>query len=347
MIVLIGGTAYAGEMKKSVFTASTTCCRPRACADALLGQRRPDGDTALFFGLSGTGKTTLSADPSRTLIGDDEHGWGHGVFNFEGGCYAKTIRLSPRPSRRSSPPPGASARCSRTSSSTTTAPDFDDGARPRTPAAPIRSTSSRTPGHRPGRPAEERHHADRRCLRRAAADRQADAGAGDVPLPLGLHGQGRRHREGRHRAGGDVLDLLRRAVHAAPSLGIRQPAARADRRARRRLLAGQHRLDRRRLRRRLAHADQGNARAAVRRARRLAEAVEFRTDANFGFEVPDSVPGVDSKILDPRSTWSDGAAYDRQAKKLVSMFVDNFGKFESHVDASVLGAAPQVREAAE
>jgi phosphoenolpyruvate carboxykinase (ATP) len=75
--------------------------------------------------------------------------------------------------------------------------------------------------------------------------------------------------------------------------------------------------------------------------------VEFRTDANFGFAVPVSVPGVDSSILDPRSTWADQAAYDRQASKLVGMFIDNFGKFESHVDASVRGAAPHSREAAE
>ena len=107
-LILIGNTAYAGENKKSVFTLLNYLLpekgiMPMHCS-ANHAIDDPD-DAAVFFGLSGTGKTTLSADPSRILIGDDEHGWSDtGIFNFEGGCYAKTINLTPRQSRKSTPP---------------------------------------------------------------------------------------------------------------------------------------------------------------------------------------------------------------------------------------------------
>ncbi len=114
-----------------------------------------------------------------------------------------------------------------------------------------------------------------------------------------------------------------------------------DRRARCFLLAGQHRLDRRRLRHGQAHADQGDARAAFRRARRLARQRRHSAPTP-GSALPCRwrCPGVDPAILDPRSTWADKAAYDRQAKKLVGMFIDNFAKFEDHVDARGAGCRP-------
>ena len=158
----------------------------------------PDGDAAVFFGLSGTGKTTLSADPTRTLIGDDEHGWGpDGIFNFEGGCYAKTIRLS----AEAEPEIFATTQRFGTVLENVVlddgrVPDFDDGSLTENTrcAYPLDFIPNASTTGRAGHPKND-HHADRRRLRRDAADRQADAGAGDVPLPLRLHRQGRRHRK--------------------------------------------------------------------------------------------------------------------------------------------------------
>ena len=247
-LVLIGGTSYAGEIKKSVFTILNYLLPardvlPMHCS-ANIG---PKGDSAIFFGLSGTGKTTLSADGSRTLIGDDEHGWSNnGVFNFEGGCYAKVIRLSPE----AEPEIYATThRFGTVLENVVTDPDtrlldLDDAALTENTRAcyPLDFIPNISEAGRGGHP---------ETVVMLTADAFGVlppisllvARAGDVPLPLGLHRARRRHREGPGQgAAGDLLDLLRRAVHAAPSRRLRQDAGRADRQARRQVLAGQHRL---------------------------------------------------------------------------------------------------------
>ena len=276
-MILIGGSFYAGEMKKSVFTTlnyylPAESVMPMHCS-ANVGK---DGDVALFFGLSGTGKTTLSADPNRTLIGDDEHGWGpQRRVQLRGRLLrqdASSCRA--RPSPRSTTRRCASARCWKTSCSIRrrASCDFDD--------------ESKTENTRSAYPLEFIPNASR--TGRAGMPKNlvmltADAYGVMPPIAKLTPAQAMYHflsgytakvagtEKGLVGVAAGILHLLRRAVPAAPSDGLRQPAARTDRRARRRLLAGQHRLDRGHLRRRPPHADQGDAHAADRGARRLAE----------------------------------------------------------------------------
>ena len=351
MIVLIGGTSYAGEMKKSVFTALNyllpeTGVMPMHCS-ANVG---PAGDAAVFFGLSGTGKTTLSADPARTLIGDDEHGWGeHGIFNFEGGCYAKTIRLSAEAE------PEIFATTQRFGTvlenvvlDENRVPDFDDGSLTENTrcAYPLHfipnASDTGLSGHPKNiimltadafgvlppiaklTPAQAMYHflsgytakvaGTEKGVTEPEATFSTCFGAPFMPRHPSEYGNLLRDLIARH--GVDCWLVNTGWTGGAYGIGRRMPI-----KATRALLTAA--LD-----------------GSLNRA-------EFRTDPNFGFAVPVAVPGIDTSILDPRSTWPDKAAYDAQAKRLVGMFIQNFGKFEDHVDATVRSAAPSVREAAE
>jgi len=351
MIVLIGGTSYAGEMKKSVFTALNYLLpakgvMPMHCS----ANEGPKGDAAVFFGLSGTGKTTLSADPARTLVGDDEHGWGpDGIFNFEGGCYAKTIRLS----AEAEPEIFATTRRFGTVLENVILdengiPDFDDGrltenTRCAYPLDFIPNASATGRASHPKNiimltadafgvmppiakltPAQAMYHflsgytakvaGTEKGVNEPEATFSTCFGAPFMPRHPSEYGNLLRELIARHNV--DCWLVNTGWTGGAHGTGKRMPI-----KATRALLSA---------------ALDGSL-----------NNVEFRTDPNFGFAVPVAVPGVETSILDPRSTWADKEAYDRQALKLVGMFIDNFAKFESHVDASVLGAAPRVAAAAE
>jgi len=351
MLVLIGGTAYAGEMKKSVFTALNYLLpakgvMPMHCSANAGAQ----GDTAVFFGLSGTGKTTLSADPTRTLIGDDEHGWGpHGVFNFEGGCYAKTIRLS----AEAEPEIFATTRRFGTVLENVVLegsrePDFDDGSLTENTrcAYPLDFIPNASTSGQAGHP-------------KNIIMLTADAFGVMPPIAKLTPAQamytflsGYTAKVAGTERGVTEPEATFSTCFGAPFMP-RHPSEYGD--LLRRLIA-EHGVDCWLVNTGWTGGAFGTGkRMPIKATRALLTAAldgslknaEFRTDPHFGFAVPLSVPGVDAKILDPRSTWADGVAYDRQAKRLVSMFIDNFAKFEDHVDASVLGAAPRAQEAAE
>jgi phosphoenolpyruvate carboxykinase (ATP) len=350
-IVLIGGTSYAGEMKKSVFTVLNYLLpakgvMPMHCS-ANMGA---DGDTAVFFGLSGTGKTTLSADPNRTLIGDDEHGWGKsGVFNFEGGCYAKTIKLS------SESEPEIFSTTQRFGTvlenvvlDQNRTPDFNDASltentRAAYPMHFIPNASENGLGNHPKTiimltadafgvmppiarltPDQAMYHflsgytakvaGTEKGVTEPEATFSTCFGAPFMPRHPAEYGNLLKRLIAEH---GVTCWLVNTGwTGGAYGTGSRMPI-----KATRALLTA---------------ALSGTLNQAV-----------FRRDANFGFEVPVSVDGVSTRILDPRSTWIDGGAYDAQARKLVDMFVANFTKFETHVDGGVRDAAPGIRLAAE
>jgi phosphoenolpyruvate carboxykinase (ATP) len=349
--VLIGGTSYAGEIKKSIFTAMNYLLPARGVmpmhCSANVGR---DGDVALFFGLSGTGKTTISSDVERRLIGDDEHGWSDaGVFNIEGGCYAKTIRLSPE----AEPQIYATTRRFGTVlenvvvEPVTRALDLDSDAltentRGAYPLAFIDNhVASGVAGH-PDHivmltadafgclPPIARLTADgamyhflsgytakvagtERGVTEPRATFSTCFGAPFLPLPPHVYATLLGERIAQRRAtGSEVRVWLVNTGWSGGPYGVG-----------RRISIGHTRA--------MIHAALGGA----------LDAVDSVTDPVFNLAVPAHVPGVPAEVLTPRATWPNPADYDAQARRLAGMFVANFAAFESGVSAAVKAAGPR------
>jgi phosphoenolpyruvate carboxykinase (ATP) len=348
-IVLIAGTAYAGEMKKSVFGLLNFILPPQGImpmhCSANIG---PKGDTAVFFGLSGTGKTTLSADPNRTLIGDDEHGWSDtAVFNFEGGCYAKMIRLSPEAE------PEIYATTKRFGTvlenvvidPVTRELDLNDSSlaensRGAYPIDFIPNSSADNMGPPP----------------RNVVMLTADAFGVLPPIARLTPDQAMYH----------FLSGYTAKV-AGTEIGVTEPEATFSTCFGAPFMPRHPSVYGNLLKKRIAEGKVDcwlvntgwtggkygvGKRMPIKATRALLNAAldgslntaRFRKDPNFGFDVPVEVPGVDSKILDPRSTWSDPDAYDRVAAKLVDLFVENFAQFADQVDEGVRDAGPKAQQ---
>jgi phosphoenolpyruvate carboxykinase (ATP) len=344
-LVLIANTEYAGEIKKSIFSAMNyelpgAGVMPMHCS----ANHGPDGDVALFFGLSGTGKTTLSSDPSRTLIGDDEHGWSaDGIFNFEGGCYAKVIDLS----EQAEPEIHATTRRFGTILENIgmdrSSREIDLRDRTRTEntraAYPIEFIPNASESGQAGHPA-------------AAVFLTADAFGVLPPISHLDTAQAKYHFLSGYTAkvagterGVTEPQATFSTCFGAPFMPL-HPNLYAE-------MLGE-RLERHGTRVWLVNTgwtggpygrgsriSLGYTRAMVNAALlgRLDD-VPMRDDPLFGFRVPKACPGVPAEILDPRSTWADDAAYDDQARRLAAMFRDNFRHFEDEVSPEVRQAGP-------
>jgi len=351
-IVLICGSSYAGEIKKSVFTTLNFYLPaqnvvPMHCSANV----SKEGESALFFGLSGTGKTTLSADPHRILIGDDETGWGpNGIFNFEGGCYAKTIKLS----KEAEPMIwDATNRFGAVLENVvydqyTRVPDYDDGSKTENTrsAYPLDFIPNASRSGRAGHP-------------KNIIFLTADAYGVMPPVAKLTPEQAMYHFLSGYTA--KVAGTEKGLVGVEPEFSTcfgapflpRHPSVYAD------LLRdyiNKHNVDVWLVNSGWTGGKYGEGRRMPIKATRTLvtsalngslKNADFRTDPYFGFSVPTSVPGVEPHLLNPIKTWKDKAEFDKTARLLVGMFQKNFAKFEKHVTADVKAAAPEVRIAAE
>ena len=345
-LVLIGGTQYAGEIKKSIFTVMNYLLPQKQVlsmhCSANVG---PTGDVAIFFGLSGTGKTTLSADPNRTLIGDDEHGWSDkGIFNFEGGCYAKVIKLSPtaepeiyETTRRYGTILENVGFDFKTRRLDLNDDSLTENTRAAYPISHIPNATREGLGGHPQNiimltcdafgvlppvakltPAQAMYHflsgytakvaGTEKGVTEPSATFSTCFGAPFMALPPTVYANLLGEKIAAH---GVNVWLVNTGWSGGP-YGVGQ-----------RLAIGHTRA--------LVHAALDGS---------LSQAPMI-TEPLFGLAVPTQCPGVPAEILTPRNTWNDKAAYDNQAKKLAGMFATNFKTFADQVTEEVRQAGPQ------
>ena len=341
-LVLIGGTEYAGEIKKSVFTAMNYFLpfknvMPMHCS-ANIG---PQGDTALFFGLSGTGKTTLSADPNRTLIGDDEHGWSDaGVFNFEGGCYAKVIRLSPtaEPEIYDTTRRFGTVLENVMIDTVTRRLDLDD--------------ASLTENTRAAYPISHIPNAKRDGMGGHPKNiifLTADAFGVLPPVARLSREQAMYHFISGYTAkvAGTERGVTEPTATFSTCFGApfmaRQPSVYAE------LLGSK--IDQHGSNVWLINTGWNGKgeRMKIAYTRAMVSAalngdldnVEYATDPIFGLAIPKTCPNVPAEVLQPQNSWTDKAAYEAQARKLASMFVNNFKEYSAGVSDAIIAVAPK------
>ncbi len=344
-LVIIGGTGYAGEIKKSIFTVMNYLLPQRGVLGMHCSANQgADGDTALFFGLSGTGKTTLSSDPDRAMIGDDEHGWSErGIFNFEGGCYAKVIRLDPQAEpeiyattrrfgtilenvalrmddRRVDLADATMTENTRASYPITHLPNIVADGRGPHPKNIILLTADAfgvLPPLAKLTPAQAMYHfisgytakvaGTERGVTEPSATFSACFGAPFMALPPRVYSDLLGEKIARHKSDCWLVNTGWTGGPYGTGYRIKIPHTRAMVRA---ILAG-----------------------------RL-EGVELVPDPVFKVLVPREVPDVPRELLTPRDTWADKKAYDAKADTLAGLFAKNFAENAEGVDDEVKAAAP-------
>ena len=343
-MVIIGGTHYAGEIKKAIFTIMNHILPSKGLLPMHCSANTDGENAALFFGLSGTGKTTLSADPNRALVGDDEHGWSdNGVFNFEGGCYAKLIRLSEEDE------PAIYATTKMPGSilenvvlNADGSPDFDNGSLTQNTRGsyPIEFIENRTPDSMAGNPNN-------------VVFLTCDAFGVLPPLSRLTPEQAAYHFMSGYTAkvAGTEMGVTEPQATFSTCFGApfmpRHPSIYAD------LLSKKIRENDAKCwlinTGWIAGGADASSRIKISWTRNLLNAaingnldnVVFVKDERFGFEIPTTCEGVPDHILQPRETWDDGTRYDNVANLLAQMFIENFHQYADGCSEEVIAAGPK------